>query len=75
MQDYRYGSFEMITITLTQGQVVALGFSVILILIGGGMSTYLAKDGLDDDGMSWFIWILFSVMYTVGIAAFSSIIF
>ena len=65
----------MITITLTIGQIVCLIFAVILAITGRALMFYnFIKDNLDDD-MDVCFWLFASILYTVGIAMVSGIIF
>ena len=55
----------MITITFSTEQLVGFIFAMLLALV---------KDDFCDD-VDWFIWFVFTGMYTVGIAVASAIIF
>lgn len=64
----------MITITLSTEQLVGFIFAVAMILIGGLATLALVKDDFSDN-VDWFIWFIFTGMYTVGIVMASTIIF
>ena len=65
----------MITITLTTEQLVGLIFAVILAIVGGVLIFFcFIKDNLDDD-IDVCFWLFASILYTVGIALASGIIF
>lgn len=64
----------MITITFSMEQLVGFIFAMFLVLVGGLATLALVKDYYYDD-VDWFIWFIFTGMYTVGIAMASAIIF